>query len=236
MRKTEGQLLSLLNHRLGTSQGAQLYVNRASQVIIFGSMSAGLETPASDIDVLCVGDCEFKLKTPLLDLIFVPSKSTQSDGWLQSELATHVGKYGIWIRGASLWKTQARVGPAAIDKKLHRVAAFMQSLQNAWFKLDARFHIKYSIKLRRETQRLLLLERGIPVPPTSVLDHAWSSDSALSRNEVGRRLEEFASSAPGKFVDELLYRVDSPKECRKTPDLKALIPSQIKVQAQDFRN
>jgi predicted nucleotidyltransferase len=207
MPKTENRLCEILNQRLSNVKGAHNYVNRASEVVVFGSMSAGLERPDSDIDVLCVGDCEYKLKADLIDLIVVPSETTQSARWLQSELATHVGKYGIWIGGVSFWKEKVRVGPRAVDEKRHRVSAFIKSLQSSWFRLDGRFHLKYSIKLRRETQRLLLLERGIAVPPTSILDHSWVNISNSYR-EVGQRLEEFASSAPAKFVDDLLTRVD----------------------------
>ena len=217
MQKVDNRLSEVLNQRLATVDYAKRYVNQASEVIVFGSMSARLERPNSDIDVLCIGDCEYKLKTDLLDMIVVSSEATQSGRWLQSELATHVAKYGIWISGVSVWKGEVSVGPAAVDEKRRRVSAFIKSLQNSWFRLDRRFHTKYSVKLRRETQRLLLLERGIAVPPTSILDHSWASISN-SRSEVGRRLEEFAPNAPAKFVDDLLARVDLDMESQCVPE------------------
>ena len=42
------------------------------EVIVFGSMSGGLDRPDSDMDVLCVGGGDHKLKKSGLDLIIVP--------------------------------------------------------------------------------------------------------------------------------------------------------------------
>jgi predicted nucleotidyltransferase len=236
MRKPENRLAVLLAQRLAAARYAGRHVDQASEVIVFGSMSAGLERPNSDLDVLCIGDCEFKLKTDLLDLIVLPSEVTHNGLWLQSELATHVGKYGVWIGGASLWRGEVRVGQRAIDEKRRRISAFINSLQNSWFKLDPRFLVKYSVKLRRETQRLLLLEREIAVPPTRILDNSWESIS-ISRGDISTRLREFALNAPVRFVDDLLARVTSDMENRYVSETGfSVSQNQTHVQAQSNRS
>ena len=209
MLRTRESLAEVLGQRLMISgPRAQHCFDEASEVIVFGSMSAGLDRPDSDIDVLCIGGCDYKLKTGKLDLIVVPLEATKSRAWLQSELATHVGEYGTWIKGAPSWKADVRIGPRVLHEKRRRVTAFMRSLQSSWFKLEECFRAKYSVKLRRETQRLILLEQRIPVPPTRILDCYWASVSK-SPNQVCDRLRQFASDAHGSFIEDLLARVDA---------------------------
>jgi hypothetical protein len=63
--------------------------------------------------------------------------------------------------------------------------------------------VKYSIKLRRETQRLMLLEQGVAVPPTRVLDHEWTSVSQSVR-DVRDRLHQIVPNPSDRFVVDLL--------------------------------
>ena len=65
---------------------AQHCLCEASEVVVFGSMSVGIDRPDSDIDVLCIGGGDRKLKTKKLDLIIVPAETPDSPLWLQSEL------------------------------------------------------------------------------------------------------------------------------------------------------
>src|SRR5258708_3653633 len=100
MQPSKAHLEKVLNQRLRrTEQSALRCLDEASEVIVFGSMSAGLDRPDSDLDVLCIGDLDYKLKSKQLDLLAVSSATRQSEAWLQSELATHVVKYGVWIKG-----------------------------------------------------------------------------------------------------------------------------------------
>jgi predicted nucleotidyltransferase len=175
MRKTEEMLASTLAERLKVSgRAAQEYFNEAAEVIVFGSMSAGLDRPTSDMDVLCMGTHDRKFKSDLLDLIVVPSVVTKTRSWRQSELATHVACYGTWIKGKPSWTSDIGVGEHAVKEKRRRILAFISALHGSWFRLEECFHVKYSIKLRREIQRLLLLERDVPVPPTIILDSSWT--------------------------------------------------------------
>lgn len=209
MRKPEESLPRILNERIRAAGAyAQRCVRGASEVIVFGSMAAGLHRPDSDVDVLCVGGVDYKLKTDLLDLIVIPKQSTDDPIWLQSELASHVGKYGKWIKGSPLWRDHARVSSKVVDDKRRRISAFMTSLPVSWPRLRDCFRAKYATKLRRETQRLILLERGIPVPPTRVLDCSWTTVSH-SVSEVPTRLRQFSPNGCESFTDDLIARVDA---------------------------
>lgn len=187
---------------------AQSYFDEASEIVVFGSMSAGLDGPGSDIDILCFGLHAYKLKTHLLDLIGVPQELAKSPAWLQSELAAHIAEYGIPLKGGSKWTNFARIGQSAIDMKSRRVATFLKSLPNAWLKLNENFRVKYAVKLRRETQRLILLERGTPVPPTKILDNSWESISK-SRYEVEDRLLRMSLDQQSVFIRDLLRRIEA---------------------------
>lgn len=209
MPQTKEFLTEVLTRRLGTSGlRAQDCFNHASEVIVFGSMSAGLHRSDSDMDVLCIGESDFKLKTDSLDLIVIPRRVTRSRAWLEGELASHVAEYGTWIKGSSEWKCSVRVGPQAVEAKRRRVAAFMRYLPDSWSRLEECFRVKYSIKLRREAQRLILLERGVSVPPTRILDCSWA-DISKSPDDVSDRLRRFASDTHVSFVDDLTERIST---------------------------
>src|SRR5258708_31438915 len=160
------------------------------------------------MDVLCIGGRDFKLKSEALDLIVVPLEATKCEEWLQSELATHVGRYGIWIKGTPAWRNDVSVGQTVIGQKRRRVNAFMRSLQKSWLRLDECFRTKYSVKLRREAQRLILLEQNEAVPPTRILDFSWASLSR-SPGEVSVCLRQFASEEDGSCMNDLLKRIEA---------------------------
>jgi len=187
---------------------AQYYFDAASEVVVFGSVASGLDRPDSDIDVMCIGGRESKLKTSSIDLLVFSREATRSPVWLESELAAHVSRYGVWIKGVPDWLGRAHVGQRAIAEKRRRVEAFMRHLPNSWARLEEGFRVKYSIKVRREAQRLLLLSRGVPVPPTSMLDTCWSS-FCTSQGELQEFLQRTAPQGKSRFSREFLSCVDS---------------------------
>jgi hypothetical protein len=180
----------------------------ASDVIVFGSMAVGLDHPNSDIDVLCIGGTESKFKTDELDLLVFPRTAIRSPVWLQSELASHVGHYGVWLKGTPDWIGRAQIGERAIGEKRRRVEAFMRHLPDSWPTLDESFRLKYSIKVRREAQRLLLLSRRVPVPPTRMLDVSWRDFSA-SQDELHELLWGLARQGQSEFSRKFLAYVDA---------------------------
>src|SRR6266853_4093364 len=166
MAKTSESLRQIVISRVGrTRRPAHDYLDHASEVVVLGSMAIGLDGPNSDIDVLCIGGHECRVKTHAVDLIVISRETAANPLWLQSELASHVGKYGFWVKGTPQWRDRTHIGRQAVDEKRRRVSAFMKHLPESWSGLDEGFRNKYSVKFRREAQRLRLLERDIPIPP-----------------------------------------------------------------------
>ncbi len=199
-------LAQLAVERLKTTIPGPKFFEESIEIVVFGSMSVGLERPDSDIDILCVGKKDFKLKTDRLDLIVIPLEVRGSLLWRESELAGHILEYGTWIKGSCRWSRDVRIGHRAIEAKHRRIAAFVRALPDRWIMLDEAFRVKYSIKLKRETQRLILMERGVPVPPTTILDNFWESVSS-SPHEVYNRLHRFTASSPSSFTKDLFARI-----------------------------
>jgi len=227
MPKTNEELTRILDNRLKNAVPyARRRVDCADEIIVFGSMALGLERPDSDIDVLCVGECDYKLKTTSLDLIGVSTKTNANGVWLHSELASHIARYGVWVKGSPQWTTDASIDHYVVAEKRRRVMAFMKGLPHLWSRFEDCFRIKYSIKMRRETQRLILLQRGVPIPPTRILDDAWDSFSQSS-NDIFQTLHGLSSSCSTGFVADLLAKADEHLFANRHLSMKLSICSQI---------
>src|SRR5439155_9468065 len=109
----------------------------------------------------------------------------------------------MWLKGTPEWVKEVRIGPSVVGHKRRRISAFMRLLPSAWPELQECFRIKYSLKLRRETQRLILLESGFAVPPTKVLDKSWAEESPTS---ICNRLRQLAPNPDGRFFKDLMLR------------------------------
>ena len=178
MSSTESKLLEIISRRiLAANQKPDEFIRHAEEIIVFGSVAVGLDRPDSDVDVMCIGGPSARLKTQSLDFIAVPRAETRRSAWLQSELTTHIARYGVWVKGSPNWIERVEIGEDIVREKRRRVEAFMRHLPHSWHGLDRIFKVKYSIKVRREAQRLLLLNQGIPVPPTKMLDATWANIS-----------------------------------------------------------
>ncbi len=207
MPKTSDELTRTVVGRLNGDSRGRRCLDSADQVIVFGSMALGVERPDSDIDVLCVGDCDCKLKTPYLDLIGVSRETIEDSSWLCSELASHIACYGRWLRGSPAWTSRVAIGRKAVIQKQRRVVAFMTGLPRVWANLENCFRVKYSIKIKRETQRLILLRRSVPIPPTKILDESWDIYSQ-SPGDLLETLQSLSPAVRPGFVSELLAIAD----------------------------
>jgi predicted nucleotidyltransferase len=188
-------------------------LEESTEIVVFGSRSVGLERADSDIDVLCIGNFNFKLKTAQLDLNAIRAREVGETHWLNSELASHIAHYGTWIRGVPEWIDRVEIGQSVVQAKRRRLAAFMRALPDRWRGLEEGFRQKYATKLRRETQRLLLLERGTPIPPTRMLDTYWDNLS-ISPREVQGRLQVFSNSHRTCFEEDLWTRIGEAFQAR----------------------
>ena len=161
----------------------------SAEIVVFGSYAAGLSTSDSDIDVLCVGN-GLRLKSRLLDLSWVSEKKLSEDAWLGSELAGHIAQYGIWLRGDGRWRATVFGGEHAIDRKRKRIVSLSRTVNHFWDRLHPIFQDQYDVTIRRELQRLALLEAQVHVPPTKVLDDEWCRRGSHELLELRSSIKE----------------------------------------------
>src|SRR4051812_36427132 len=83
------------------------------EIVVFGSRAVGVESPNSDLDVLAVGGVD-RFRTCGLHVIPVGVERSKTPEWRDSELATHVAAYGVWISGSDGWRNDARIGALAV--------------------------------------------------------------------------------------------------------------------------
>ena len=106
-------------------------------------------------------------------MICIRAVDLGSVGWLGSELAGHISRYGVWLKGPGDWRRQTSVGQEAANQKERRLVSLVRSVKHSWTKLHPAFQLKYCVTIRRELQRLLLLRAAVPIPPTPLLDSEW---------------------------------------------------------------
>jgi hypothetical protein len=149
----------------------------ASEIVIFGSYASGLESQSSDLDVFCVGQVKTHFKSPQIEIMILPEYDLYSDLWLGSELANHISNYGVPLGPRPEWFSRAKVAPEAVARKARRITSYVRSLKSHWRELSSTAKSRYELKLRRELQRLQLLQGGQSVPCTPALDTAFPSGS-----------------------------------------------------------
>jgi Nucleotidyltransferase domain len=139
----------------------------SEQIIVFGSTAAGVDSAASDIDVLCVGN-GVSSKSRRLDLLTKSPEEITSMRWRRCELAGHVASYGIWLKGNASWSPD--VGEEAFLRKKQRIVRLVASASRHWRDLSPPFRARHLTTIRREVKRLSILSRGLSVPPTPILE------------------------------------------------------------------
>jgi hypothetical protein len=203
-------LRCLLYTRLERSgKNPDAFLASATEIVIFGSQSAGLQTRRSDLDVLCVGTGS-RLKSDLLDLCWVSEEALIEQPWQGSELANHIGEYGLWLRGTGEWCSYVATSEASIERKRRRILAVARTATLLSQRLHPVFRSKYDITIRRELQRLRLLEQRRVIPPTKVLDIEWRSSQ-----RVRHELLSFRASIPS--LADYSTRSDAPLILRLAP-------------------
>jgi hypothetical protein len=147
---------------------------KAREVIVFGSRAAGVHSPDSDLDLLCVAtDPGRRVKSRHLDLLWVRPETVDSAKWLGSELAGHIAAHGRWLLGPEDWKAEVFLSPAAAQRKRRQLMDRIQALGASWTDLAPTYRLRLFTLIRRDLQRLELLRRGRPVLPTPLLDRDW---------------------------------------------------------------
>jgi hypothetical protein len=182
----EEYLTTMLSDRIRKQGRDPALLKRASEIVVFGSYAAGLQTTDSDVDVLCVGNGP-RLKSRSLDLSWVSNENIYKNIWLGSELAGHIATYGIWLRGNGEWRGRTFTSESSIERKQKRVISLSRAVTRLWDRLHPVFHCQYNVTIRRELQRLMLLKARLRIPPTRMLDDEWPRKGS-------RELLEFRSS------------------------------------------
>lgn len=147
----------------------------ADSIVVFGSSALGVSGPGSDYDLLLVGPGKTQ-RTRWVDLVWVNPRRAINSEWLGSELAQHVARYGRLLSGSFDWRMDVPVSQAAIEAKADRVTNRASVLAKYSPQLTLGQRAKHTILLRRDVQRLRCLIRGVPVPPSQILDRSWIND------------------------------------------------------------
>ena len=172
----------------------------AEQIVLFGSRGAQVSRVDSDWDILVIGDgCS--RHTPMIDLVWVSPREVATEAWLASELAGHVARWGVWIHGAPHWTAAVTCGAAAADRKARRLASRVAALERAWDLLPTAYRREQQVMVRRDLQRHATLARAEAVPPSSMLDRAWSGCRAPCDELL--RLGVAAGVCSGFFEEKL---------------------------------
>ncbi len=170
--------LEFVVERLGLSLSS--LARQSDALILFGSRAAEMARSDSDWDLLVIGAGQTRVSVGL-DLIFVaPSRF---EHWRCSELATHVGRWGRTIHGSETWLNSlaaANISHAAVKGKRRRLLAQLSADERYWSRLPLWARAERARKFRRDLQRFERLDRGVPVPPSAVLDLEWSSPNGTS--------------------------------------------------------
>jgi Nucleotidyltransferase domain len=150
-------------------------VSEAYEVAIFGSRAAGVHRPDSDTDLLIVTPHKRRIFAVGLDCVLLSPEEVGNSFWLGSELASHIARYGNWIKGVGRWRSNVQISDRAIVRKQKRISSLL-NVVDRWSQLHPIFHMKYRTMLRREVQRLMLLSTYETIPPTAVLDAEWQAN------------------------------------------------------------
>jgi hypothetical protein len=137
---------------------------------------------------LCVGQGRSRHRDEI-DLVWIRPEEVSSPEWLGSELASHVAAFGRWLHGSGTWKSRAFVSPRAVERKRRHLQTRVAALRESWASLSLAARRKHLTRLRRDLQRLDVMLEGRPVPPSPILDEAWSSHADHAQ-EFGRLLRQ----------------------------------------------
>lgn len=152
----------------------------ASDVVVFGSRAAGVHRPDSDLDLLVVSGRSGHKKTGKLDLVFVPETRVDCPVWRRTEIARHIGAFGVSLMHNDVL-VHAITDEYAATRKRARLQKLGKSLLSCWHTLNDELRLKYLTRVRRELQRYRYLEEGLPVPPTANLDSIMNSPDWIER-------------------------------------------------------
>jgi len=158
----ECRLRALVGHRFDE------LCEQSDLIAVFGSRAVGCHTSMSDLDVLVVGGAWPRFIRGV-DLICVTRSRFESQLWLESELGTHIARYGHIVHGNWPCLGETRIGAHAVARKRHMILARTSAVEAVSRRTPISL-ARHCRSLSRDLSRLRLLEAGLPVPPTAVVD------------------------------------------------------------------
>jgi len=144
------------------------YSTLSSGIIIFGSYAIGCENRDSDVDILFIGKGR-RIKTKKLDFIWVHPDKIYKNSWLGSELAHHIAKYGLWLKGDDEWRRHTFISKTAITRKKERIYNNLIHIFLKRHNLYPKSLKRLFLKIYIDFYRLWLLEHNIAIPPKQYL-------------------------------------------------------------------
>lgn len=153
-------------------------------VWLFGSRAVGCARDDSDWDLLVLDPQRTtggRRKHGEIDTVFVAM--AQLHEWLSGELAAHVRDFGVRLDRGTPIEIDANPRVAALRKRA-LVAARSRFLHQLWAAFTPSQHDAELLRLRRNAHRGWVLSTGQGVPPTALLDVAWSDASPQQRAAI----------------------------------------------------
>lgn len=174
------ELRELLAHRTSRMPAkAAAAMADAHELVIFGSVARGVDGPTSDLDVLAIGAAT-RARSRSVDFVAISRERISERWWLGSELAGHVARYGIWLRGTPSWRESAFVSDWSIRKKSARILALLSELYVRRHILSSLHITRYAERVVLELARLELLQRRAFITATDELrDDLIANDFAV---------------------------------------------------------
>lgn len=192
----------------------------AREIALFGSRAAGCAELRSDWDLLCVGGGSSR-RIGNIDIVWIEPRALETSTWLGSDLAAHIGAHGLWIEGRPGWDLGSVDFAKAALRKEARLVRSLRALVRAWDLLRREYQAKHAILIRRDVQRCTLLQRGLPIPPSAMLDALWIED--IHRDWFANALlalnaQPHLAQALSVCAEEGNPPIQTPTTCQKSSD------------------
>lgn len=176
-------------------------VREAEEVVLFGSRAADCADDTSDFDLLLVGRGK-RLKRGSLDVIWVRPRALRSPSWLGSELANHVAKFGIWLKGNGDWRNSVFASNASVVSKREKLLVRLSRLYVRRRSLRGDYLQAALVPVVLDLYRLDVLLKRQAVPPAPVLRQRAVADRFSLLSRVAE--ESFLGSPGACLVREVL--------------------------------
>jgi predicted nucleotidyltransferase len=177
----------------------------AEEVVLFGSRAVGCEHIDSDYDILIIGQGK-RLKKGRLDVICISPERSLRRSWLGSELANHIARFGIWLKGEGSWRSSVFVSEASVITKREHILVRLATLFARKKQLHGNYLLSALEPVVLDLYRLECLLKGEPVPPAPILWKKSISDEFELLKSLS--LEDFLDRPGECMIERILEYAD----------------------------